>query len=152
MSTRLAAFAPVSGAYYIDSSPCHPETVKYPCNATRQDIPFLAFHGGEDDTIPYKGGQHRHECLPAVPQFIREWATRDGLDSQQNTTHSLAANVVTYSFGSNALVQLVYDPVIGHDWPSTVSNADNHRSGQTPASFNATSTIMAFFNQHSLPS
>ncbi|KAH8705840.1 hypothetical protein BGW36DRAFT_18591 [Talaromyces proteolyticus] len=151
LSARLAAFAPVSGAYYVDTLPCTPSTVEIPCNASRRNIPFLAFHGGNDTTIPYLGGERKHECLPTIPHFIRQWAKRDGLNSSSNITTSIASNTVQYSFGITGLVQLVYDSVIGHDWPSTIPNADNQKAGHQPASFNATPIVLDFFRNHQLP-
>lgn len=149
MSSRFAAFAPVSGAYYVDTLPCRPSTVQIPCNASRTDIPLLAFHGGNDTTISYWGGKRKHECLPTIPHFIQQWAVRDQLSSQ-NTTLAIASDTVAYSFGAEGLVGLVYDSVIGHDWPSTVPNSDNQRDGHHVASFNATPIILDFFGQHSL--
>ncbi|KAJ5669036.1 hypothetical protein N7462_010106 [Penicillium macrosclerotiorum] len=150
LSKRFAAFAPVSGAYYIDTLPCIPSTVSIPCHSARKTIPFMEFHGGNDTTISYLGGERKKECLPSIPHFIQEWATRNGLDSEHNTTIPLASNTVIYSFGLTGPVRLVYDSVIGHDWPSTVPNADNQAAGHHPASFNATPIILDFFSQHSL--
>ncbi|KAJ5247226.1 hypothetical protein N7468_002209 [Penicillium chermesinum] len=151
LSTRIAAFAPVSGAYYIDTSPCDADTVKIPCNPGRTHIPIIEFHGGNDTTIAYDGGARKGECLPSIPHFVREWAKRDDLDSHKNLTIPIAPDTVLYSFGVTGLVQHVYDSVIGHDWPSTVPNADNQKPGRHPASFNATPIILDFFYRHSLP-
>lgn len=149
LSKRIAAFAPVSGAFYIDTSPCRASTVKIPCNAGRTNIPFLEFHGGNDTTIAYKGGARKGECLPTIPHFIQEWAVRDGLGSK-NTSSSVAADTTLYKFGSDGLVRHIYNSVIGHDWPSTQLNEDNKRNGHHVASFNATPIILDFFNSHSL--
>jgi poly(3-hydroxybutyrate) depolymerase len=148
LSTRFAAFAPVSGAYYVDNLPCDPSTVVFPCSPGRRHIPLLVFHGGNDTTIAYAGGERKGECLPSIPHFIQEWAHTDGLRSH-NTTERLTEDAVIYSFG-RGLVQLVYDSVLGHDWPSTVPNADNSAAGQHPARFNATPMIMEFFNARPL--
>jgi poly(3-hydroxybutyrate) depolymerase len=115
-------------------------------------MPILAFHGGNDTTISYIGGERKNECLPAIPHFVQEWAARDGL-GDQNVTTPLASNTVVYSFGRGyhaRLVELVYDSVIGHDWPSTLPNADNEVAGHHPASFNATPIILQFFEHHPL--
>jgi poly(3-hydroxybutyrate) depolymerase len=152
LSKRIAAFAPVSGAYYINTLPCHPTTVDIPCSSARSDIPFLAFHGGNDTTIPYLGGERKNECLPAIPQFIQEWALRDGLDLG-NVTTNVAVNVTRYAFGRGAeagLVELYYESNIGHDWRSTRPNADNTASGHHVANYNATPIIMSFFEAHPL--
>jgi poly(3-hydroxybutyrate) depolymerase len=150
MSKRFAAFAPVSGAYYVDTLPCAPSTVNITCHAARSNIPFLAFHGGNDTTISYSGGERKGECLPSIPHFIREWAARDKLDSSKNITTGVASNTVDYSFGLTGLVRLVYDSVIGHDWPSTIPNADNQQPGHHLASFNATPIVLDFFDRHPL--
>lgn len=150
LSARFAAFAPVSGAYYIDELPCYPSQVQFPCNPSRPDIPFLAFHGGNDTIISFQGGERKNECLPSIPHFIQEWARRDHLDSRKNSTKHLTSDTVAYSFGPTGLVRLVYDAVIGHDWPSTVPNDDNQQVGHILASFNATPIIMNFFHQHIL--
>lgn len=147
LSVRFAVFAPVSGAYYIDNSTCDPDTIPIPCSPGRKNIPLLAFHGGKDTTIACNGGARKGQCLPSIPHFIQEWAARDNL-AASNVTEPLAKNTVVYNFG-DGLVELVYDSVIGHDWPSTVRNADNSVHGHHPASFNATPIIMDFFQAHS---
>lgn len=148
LSKRIAAFAPVSGAYYIDTSPCHAATVKIPCKAGRTNIPLLEFHGGKDTTISYSGGARKGECLPTIPHFVQQWAVRDGLGSK-NTSSALAKDTTLYKFGSG-LVQHVYNSVIGHDWPSTQPNDDNSRDGHHVASFDATPIILDFFKAHPL--
>lgn len=152
LSARIAAFAPVSGAYYVDTLPCMPSTVINPCAASRKDIPFLAFHGGNDTVISYEGGERKNACLPTIPHFIQEWAARDGL-GDKNVTIPLSPDTVIYRYGNgfnNGLVELIYDSVIGHDWPSTLPNADNEVAGHHPASFNATPIILEFFERHTL--
>ncbi|OAA60043.1 carbohydrate esterase family 1 protein [Cordyceps fumosorosea ARSEF 2679] len=152
-SKRIAAFAPVSGAFYVDASPCHPDTVKLPCSPGRKDIPLMEFHGGNDTTIRYEGGTRRGECLPAIPHFVQQWAARDGL-GLQNKTSKVANNTEMYTYGSGAragLVKHVFESDIGHDWPSTAPNHDNSRDGHHVASYNATPMILEFFSQHRLP-
>ncbi|OAQ99982.1 hypothetical protein LLEC1_04464 [Akanthomyces lecanii] len=151
-SKRIAAFAPVSGAFYVDTSPCHPDAVKLPCSPGRSRVPFIEFHGGNDTTIHYGGGARKKECLPAIPHFIQQWAVRNGL-GLQNQTSKIADHTESYTFGSGAsagLVRHVYEADIGHDWPSTSPNADNSRDGHHVASYNATPIILDFFSKHSL--
>lgn len=152
MSHRIAAFAPVSGAFYIDTLPCEPDSVPIQCHSSRNNIPFLEFHGGNDSTIHYQGEERKKECLPSIPHFIQQWAVRDGLGTH-NVTSPVSSNTVSYKFGTGAnfgLVEHIYDAVIGHDWPSIAPNADNQVLGHHPASFNATPIILDFFKQHSL--
>ncbi|KAK6953800.1 hypothetical protein Daesc_003762 [Daldinia eschscholtzii] len=153
LSKRIAAFAPVSGAYYIKEidvkADCHPESVKVPCDAGRSNIPILAFHGGADATINYNGGFRSGACLPAISSWAKQWAARDHLDqTPANTTITGAQNGVKMSYGGG-LVSLVYDgDNIGHAWPSTQPNSDN--DGKDLAAFNASTSIMEFFRSHKL--
>ena len=152
LSTRIAAFAPVSGAYYVDTLPCMPTTVDIPCSPGRSQIPLLAFHGGNDTTIPYTGEERKGECLPSIPHFIQEWASREALGTK-NITTPVADDTVKYTYGVGydaGLVALIFDSVIGHDWPSTAPNDDNQHAGHHPASFNATPIILDFFHNHPL--
>lgn len=152
LSKRIAAFAPVSGANYVDTLPCYPSTVGIPCSPSRTDIPFLAFHGGNDTTISYLGGERKDECLPTIPHFIQQWAVRDRL-GVANVTKSLAVDTVSYSFGHGSnvdLVQLIYESNIGHDWPSTTPNSDNTAAEHHVANYNATPIILKFFETHPL--
>ncbi|KAI0134871.1 carbohydrate esterase family 1 protein [Daldinia grandis] len=152
LSKRIAAFAPVSGAYYIKEvdvkADCHPETVEVPCNAGRSNIPILAFHGGADTTIKYNGAFRSGACLPAVSSWAKQWAARDNLNqTPANTTVAQSENGVKMSYGGG-LVSLVYDgDNIGHDWPSTQTNADNEGN---VAAFNASTAIMEFFRSQKL--
>ncbi|KAI1413879.1 carbohydrate esterase family 1 protein [Hypoxylon sp. FL1857] len=154
LSSRIAAFAPVSGAYYIKEidkeSDCHPETVQVPCSAARTDVPIMAFHGGADHTIEYHGAFRSNACLPDVSSWAQQWAARDKLNgTPANSTIPKSDNGVVMSYG-NGLVTLVYDgDNIGHDWPSTARNEDN--DGERLAAFNASSRIMDFFRGHQLP-
>ncbi|RYO93543.1 hypothetical protein DL766_008445 [Monosporascus sp. MC13-8B] len=122
LSRRIAAFAPVSGAYYIREvareEDCDPRVVQ----------------------IPYGGDFRRGACLPAVPHWAELWARRNGLDgTSQNTSIPQSANGVDMDFGGG-LVRLVYDgDDVGHVWPE---------SGN--AAFDASSWIMDFFRRHSL--
>ncbi|XWW94140.1 hypothetical protein V2A60_002082 [Cordyceps javanica] len=151
-STRIAAFAPVSGAFYVDTSPCHPDTVQLPCNPGRKSIPMIEFHGGNDSTIHYEGGTRKKECLPSIPHFVQQWAVRNGL-GLQNQTSNIADHTTSYTYGTGAntgLVRHIYESDIGHDWPSTSPNKDNSRDGHHVASYNATPIILDFFSKHRL--
>ncbi|PQE10628.1 hypothetical protein CJF32_00009706 [Rutstroemia sp. NJR-2017a WRK4] len=148
LSTKIAAFAPVSGAFYIDVQPCTPSSVPIPCSPGRTKVPMLEFHGGKDKTIHYSGQANRsNECLPTIPHWVREWAKRDGL-GLKNVTTELTNDTLVYTYGTGnetGLVTHVFDSSIGHDWPSTELNGDSRRDGDAPATFNATSMIMEWF-------
>lgn len=151
LSTRIAAFAPVSGAFYINessSTSCSPNSITIPCNPGRSKIPIIEFHGSEDSTIPYGGGARNGACLPSIPHWAQEWALRDGLDAT-NVTTNLTSDTLVYTFGGGSesgLVTLVTDFSLGHDWPSSVQVGNPDL-----ASFNATPVIIEFFVRNPLP-
>ncbi|KAH9907743.1 Alpha/Beta hydrolase protein [Xylariomycetidae sp. FL2044] len=161
-SRRIAAFAPVSGSYYVESSnssdsnsSCDPETVAISCNPGRANVPVLAFHGGNDTTIPYLGGARKGACLPSIQHFVTAWATRDGLAPEPVEKLSLTSQAEEDVYGTGSaegLVRFVYDgDHVNHDWPATIDNTDNLDHGSGPASFNASSMIMEFFSKYTLP-
>jgi len=153
LSTRIAAFAPVSGAFYQAQLPCEPTSTDIQCTPGREKIPFLEFHGGNDSTINYFGGERKDACLPAITYFVQMWAMRNGISLQFNTSLTALDTVIfTYGTGSDAgLVTHVFDTNIGHDWPSTLPNSDNSQAGRHVASFNASTAVMDFFSQYTLP-
>lgn len=125
MSQRFAAFAPVSGAFYISDfgDVCEPETVPIePCSPGRDDIPVLVFHGLVDDTIAYYGGPRRGGCLPSIPYWTRTWAERDGLGAENETSAVPGAldgsTAVRYEFGDGdrkGLVTHIMDGTVSRD-------------------------------------
>ncbi|KAI1076384.1 carbohydrate esterase family 1 protein [Whalleya microplaca] len=165
-SARIAAFAPVSGSYYIPppftpTNPfvCDPATVPIPsCAPARHHVPILAFHGGNDTTIAFAGGPRNGECLPAVRHWIEAWAARDGLRTDVKPVKRILTSAASvYEYGGDGgksekgLVSFVYDgDHVNHDWPATVPNLDNIENGDGPASFNASRLIMEFFSRHTL--
>lgn len=170
-ASRFAAFAAVSGAYYVppdvvgDADGCaDPETVALrPCEPRRDKIPLLAFHGGNDTTIAYRGGVRRGYCLPAVQHWVAGWVGRDGLDADPVEVRNLTSQATVSVYGKGGggdddddddrgLVTFVYDgDHVDHDWPATFPNSDNVEHGSGPASFNASSIIMEFFRNYTLP-
>ncbi|KAH6645226.1 Alpha/Beta hydrolase protein [Truncatella angustata] len=154
LSTRIAAFAPVSGAFYVKgANKCDPASVAIPCSPERADVPILEFHGGGDQVIPYYGDDSkRHACLPAIPHWVETWAEQNNLGSS-NISTSITTSATLYQFGSGSklgLVSHVYDgSSTGHVWPTTKSFATDI-GGSSTASFNATPMILDFFSKYNL--
>ncbi|KAI0006716.1 Alpha/Beta hydrolase protein [Xylariaceae sp. FL0662B] len=102
-SRRIAAFAPVSGSYYVatenGTGTCDPATVALPCAPGRAAVPLLAFHGGRDGTIAIGGGPRKGACLPDVRYWVRAWAARDGLGDGTPPGRQLTAEARIYEFG-----------------------------------------------------
>lgn len=152
-STRIAAFAPVSGGYYqnLTSSEdeCDPSSVEIQCNPGRSRVPILEFHGTADTTIPYAGGARHGFCLPTVSHALRQWADRDGLGTSNKTEELWGGHVQKYEFGSGELQGVVTHYRIDgwkHVWPSKHGNYDSSKGTY----FDAAPVIMKFFKRWSL--
>jgi poly(3-hydroxybutyrate) depolymerase len=153
LSTQIAAFAPVSGAFYIPGSSdsnCAPQTATLPCNPGRNPLPIIEFHGGADTTIPYSGGPRRGVCLPTVPHWVREWSKREGFGLTNTTTNLYGDKVHKYEYAPNSdnfgVVTHYLTDGLGHAWPSTEPNDDNSAGTY----YDATPIIMDFFNKWTL--
>lgn len=103
-STKIAAFAGVSGAYYqgTNDTDCNADTVAIACNPGRKPVPIFETHGSADTTIPYLGGARRNRCLPTVPHFMTAWSKRNGLGSTNVSSALYSGNVVQHSYGKSA--------------------------------------------------
>ncbi|WP_263170846.1 alpha/beta hydrolase family esterase [Streptomyces sp. SCSIO ZS0520] len=136
LSARLAAVAPVSGAFYPQGGPCEPE----------RPVPVLDFHGQQDTTIPYTGDPAKG--LPPLQDWLTGWASRENCDAAPETTapwpHVSRQRWTGCAEGSEVVHYAVSD--LGHDWPSTTPNEDS----EVPTTFDATPLIWEFFQQHRL--
>lgn len=110
---------------------------------------MIEFHGGADTTVAYDGGERKGACLPGIRHWVEEWAIRDGLSTEAETSELSddAPNTTIFKYGGG-LVSHVYAPDVEHDWPSTQENDDNQDSA--PAEYDATPIILTFFDDHPL--
>ncbi|KAH8201522.1 hypothetical protein TruAng_004293 [Truncatella angustata] len=160
LSRRIAAFAPVSGAFYTTGSEsdlvscADPRTLAITCNPGREDIPVLDFHGGNDTTISIDGGSRNGGCLPDIRHWVDDWVERNNLTVASSETEKLNGSAEIYRYGKGSekgLVTFVYDgDHVNHDWPATVNNSDSWTHGSGPATFNASSIIMEYFARYTL--
>ncbi|KAL0932135.1 ferulic acid esterase [Colletotrichum truncatum] len=157
LSTRFAAFAPVSGSFYIENvENCDPNTVEIPCTPGRPStsIPIIEFHGGIDTIISYNGSSDRRgACLPNIFHWATSWALRDNLSGQAAET-SITTRAKRYQWGSGnqlGLVSHIFEQDVNHSWPYTGKNSDNKAHKDGPASYNASQYIVDFFRKHRLP-
>lgn len=158
LSTQIAAFAPVSGAFYVPGptgATCDPSSVAISCCPGRSQIPIIEFHGFFDTTIDYDGSTTRdNSCLPTIPHWTQGWALRDGL-SAINVTSNLTSDTLMYTFGAGEETGLVtqytdFNASFHHDWPSTVLDVVLKGGDKDVASFNATRIIIDFFLKNPL--
>ncbi|KAI9840947.1 MAG: hypothetical protein M1838_003827 [Thelocarpon superellum] len=149
-SSVIAAFAPVSGAYYENKAGVF---LAGACAPRRTPMPILEFHGSADEVVPYNGGPSHKASLPAIPRWLQRWAARDGCAENMVGSSVMSfdgvVNTTTWSCGGHAdIVTGYWIKDLGHDWPSTTPNDDNKHNHTV---LNATPIIMDFFKRHSLP-
>lgn len=163
LSSRIAAFAPVSGAFYAN--------VSEPCNPSRLIIPIIDFHGMADTIIKYYGGKNAQGFwLDPIPEVLRAWAKRQNCVDPRTPTNvekkkanvnnnmTLETNMdsedeywrSSWSCGitPGAVETIVAYNITGlkHAWPSTKPNGDS----DAPTVLNATPIIIRFFAAWSL--
>jgi poly(3-hydroxybutyrate) depolymerase len=148
-SALIAAFGPVSGAFYLQANGNPP-----PCNPSRSPVPVMEFHGWRDKTIEYEGGENTRgdASTAAIPSWLDAWAIRDGCVPSGNTTSTLCSKqkpVIRYAWNClgvpDALVHYNISN-LKHVWPSINGNADSNET----TCFDATTLLMAFFEAHPL--
>ncbi|WP_078900472.1 alpha/beta hydrolase family esterase [Streptomyces sp. SBT349] len=139
MADRIAAIAPVAGAYYPgtgeDCAPSRP-------------VPVIAFHGTGDVTIPFAGDPERG--LPAVPDWTAAWAERDGcaagLPPRVIEPDITVSRWVGCDRGARVTQVAVTDG--GHTWPG----ADVYSGGGiTTQTIEAHEELWRFLRVHRLP-
>ncbi|WP_405574751.1 ferulic acid esterase [Streptomyces sp. NBC_01167] len=136
MPGRIAAFAPVAGAYYPQSGPCQPS----------RPTSVIAFHGTADATIPYEGNPAKG--LPALPDWLADRAERNGCRPEAKSSRPRPQVEVQRWTGCDKSSRLVHYRVegAGHVWPSTGPNNDS----STPTVIDATPVIWKFFRGSTL--
>jgi polyhydroxybutyrate depolymerase len=138
MADRIAAFAPVAGAFYPETGEnCHPG----------RPVPMLEFHGRADSRLPYEGDEPE---LPAVPDWMAVWAGRNGCH-EQPTDARIEPDVTVSTWSGctdQAEVRLVTVDDGGHTWPG----ADSPNGvGGTTQTIEAHEVIWDFVRGYELP-
>ncbi len=81
LSDRIAAIGGVAGAYTYPWDACNPS----------RPVPLIAFHGMQDQVVPYNGGPSRSfdTPFPNIPEWMAEYARHNGCSPE---TLQLPAN------------------------------------------------------------
>lgn len=148
---RIAAFAPVSAALYLDKSGNEPA-----CNPSRKPLPLSEFHGWVDTTAPYCGGfnENRNATNIPVKHWVNEWAKRDGYQVKDAKITSLCSGgkkVKRYSW-DETLIHYNYTNV-AHQWMSATTNgdiSDDEKENLTCDEAEATPLILEWFKKWTL--
>ncbi len=153
LSSRIAAIAPVAGAYF---PPLLSNFSGEDCPDTRA-VPFISFHGTADATIPYNGGSGLGGAQFRLPQdnatpdedVAEDWAIHNGCaDPRTETQIDTEIRLIEYtSCADGATVQHYAVDGGGHTWPGSF---DVPGLGYTTQQINATALMLDFFEAHPL--
>jgi poly(3-hydroxybutyrate) depolymerase len=152
MSSRIAAFAIVSGAMYRDEALKTGEKLFSTCEPSRLPVPILEFHGSKDPVIHYEGVTTPDGPTYSIQEWLQAWAERNGCGEPAEKTELEGGSLLKtrWSRGEQELVVHYYIEGFGHGWPSKrAQDDDGQRFG--PATFDATPMILEFFGGHRLP-
>lgn len=138
LDDRIASIAPVAGSPF-----------SAPSCAGKRPVPIVAFHGTEDQLVPFEGGRAGRLGLAAasVRENMRRWAQHNGCDMTLKTQR-LAVDVLLESYGgcnAGADVRLYVVEEGGHTWPGAF---DVDFLGRTTHAIDATAIAWQFFAEH----
>jgi polyhydroxybutyrate depolymerase len=160
LSSRIAAIAPVAGAYYPPAA--DGLNLDETCPDTRP-VPIIAFHGVEDTTVPFLGGPSDFPYVSLTfrlpidtpsssdDDVMSDWAAHNTCTgARQQSTVSSEVYLVQYpSCASGADVELYAVIPGGHTWPGGA--ADLPDLGYTTRQISATDLMWSFFVAHPMP-
>ncbi|MEV6864907.1 PHB depolymerase family esterase [Streptosporangium subroseum] len=139
MADRIAAIAPVAGAFYpATDQDCRPS----------RPVPVIDFHGTGDATIPYTGDADRG--LPAIPDWVAAWAQRDNCAKRVHDRVTEPDITVSRWVGCDKGAEVRHVAVSGggHTWPG----ADSYSGGgYTTQTIEAHQVLWDFLRRHRLP-
>lgn len=152
-SSRIAAFAIASGAFYRDNALKEP--LFSHCTPARSPVPIMEFHGGRDPVIHYDGKTTPDGETYSLPEWLKDWAVRNGCspDVQNQTILLYNGNVERSAWSCDPQGEVVihyYIHGFGHGWPTT-TYLDNDYQRYGPTFFNASPIVLEFFRGHVLP-
>lgn len=136
---RIAAFAPVAGAFYDQST--------VGCESGRA-VPMLDFHGTGDTIIEYDGGVSHGAAFPAITDWMQRWVDNGRCADFFET---MIGTDVTVQSWTNCVrgVDVVHYRVAGggHTWPGEQGNSGPGFATQTVS---ASTVMYDFFLKHPL--
>jgi hypothetical protein len=158
LSSRIAAFAIASGAFFTGSA-LKQDSLFDPkhCKPNRSPIPVIEFHGDEDDMIHYNGRDNFDGATYPIDDWLRTWSDRNGCDFDKGNKEQLFdGRVSKYKWdcgeSDKSVLQHYILHGIGHAWPSISLLRDDEIVGsEDPMIFDATPIIKEFFDSHELP-
>ncbi|WP_327365230.1 alpha/beta hydrolase family esterase [Streptomyces sp. NBC_01217] len=139
MADRIAAIAPVAGAFYpATGEDCRPA----------RPMPVIDFHGTGDATIPYAGDADRG--LPAIPDWTAAWAERNNCHARPQIRTIEPDITVTRRTGCRHGAEVRHIAITdgGHTWPG----ADSYSGGgYVTRTIEAHEVMWQFLRQYRTP-
>jgi len=136
LSTKIAAFAPVSGPLAIDT--CAPV----------RPMPMIAFHGTSDIVVPYNGGGLGGAL--SAPAGFDLWKTKGACTDASPVTVFKNGDTTCVEYqqcGAGAAVRQCTIEGGGHQWPGGKSVG----IGKVSTDVKASEELMKFFLAHPMP-
>lgn len=153
-SRRIAAFAPVSGAFYVAASPCHPDTVPLLARCRgRADVPLIEFHGGNDSTIHYAAACARaRACRPfRTLSSSGRCATSSGCRTRRAPWRRIPWRISTEAATRPAWSRTFSSRISGMTGRARRRTQTTRKKDHHVASYNATPIILDYFSKYRLP-
>ena len=141
MSDRIAAVGMVAAA----------QTLPWTWCTDHRPVPMIAFHGTEDEVVPYNGGTSwiTSRPFPNIPAWTAKWALRNQCGTNP-VESAVAADVTRLEYtncADDAAVVLYRVQGGGHSWPGG-KPLPEWLVGPTSNGVDATSQMWAFFREH----
>lgn len=161
LSDRIAAIAPVSGAYFPPLGFILEEPLVEPVGCpTSRPLPIIAFHGTADPIIPFDGGPLGLEDIGVNVTFrdiddeiMPEWGAHNGCDSvaveEQVTENVRSVRYQACDEGATVELYVVEDG--GHTWPDATLDFPEDILGVTTHEISANDLLWDFFVAHPMP-
>lgn len=152
LSSRIAAVAPVAGAYY---PPLVANTPTESCPDTRP-VSLIGFHGTLDPQVPFSGGPSIQggtffrlpiDDATRDEDVFQSWAAHNGC-TQGRQESSVSAEVRLVAYGGcadGADVRLYVVDGGGHTWPGS---GDERSPEHTTQDISASDLMWEFFQAH----
>ena len=145
----LAAVAVIAATIGSSPSPSEPE-VRIP--PARAPVPVIAFHGLEDDSVPYEGGSHRKNghSYVSVKESMEFWLKADQISMAPKREAMVGGGVIRDTWGAPGSDQEVILYTL-EGWKHTIPTT--YFTKKLPANdplkdFDATKIIWDFFKRH----
>jgi len=145
----VAAVGVIAATIGSSSSPSEPKMRIPPA---RDPVPVVAFHGLEDDSIPYEGGSHAKNghCYLSVKESMEFWLKANRISATPQREVMMAGRVIKNTWGTPGGDREVILYTL-EGWKHTIPTlyfTNKLPDGDPLKDFNATELMWDFFKRH----